>query len=836
MNRARMKALKAFLSRPWVKQKLHEALKEFNHASYKRLCDAVADVSLQSNKRCDELHEKIRKLRGQLSKETQKAQDQGEQVKQLQKENQRLAKENKQQGELLEKQQAELDKAQAALKASQESPVMANVQAMGMTSLGKAMERPNHTEDVLHRTFAVANAKKLAVALAESMMVGPIDRPGSSTVWDLPIKHWEGRTQKTTSYVVDVVSSPGDLSAVDWGPVKEMMSKGDYNSLPPPLGFPTKTEIPMFLNLHVSKPAGEDYIVVKFISFLNRGKFSVIQQQLIDGEPYVPDWTRDRHTTLKTMHLLFDNMGGILFKYWEFAAPVAAPAAVAPGDEDGVEVKKRKLRVGFDFIMAEAPRGYFDCEQMLWVEHQLVDPDSPVHHFRRELIDRVLEKIQDRDHFAVKETYYPCLLHDIRPEYLDIAKRIIKTLLTNTLLTIGEAKFGKTPLMYILAMAIARWHADMEKARGNEVAAVRVSAEMDFFRGEVGEKWAPCIFDDGGLSDQRPRVLKVRAGKKLVVAALLDAGVIPRASCVVRDTSIDRGACTASSPLPPQAFFDPTQMQAMTYVRWGAPKFVRGQARFGGENEYNASAEPSLEDWVFAVTSSDNAKKTTQFLIDMILPAFPKHFSSSQIGAMLKRCNTLLNTKTALYFRPAGQGSAVEKYPLYEGHLKPDAGRVLWAHLQDSSVRRDAEEFGRLPSFEKKDMAELMAKHMKSARAAAAALEYAAEKGDADAEAAAGAPAVPSPPDDFDEHGFFGGAPEAAPVVPRTPEAAPTTRIKLEPGVWKNLKIQPSACIDLSTPSPKKRDMTLERQLEQILDEEGQRGAASSAGSGAQAA
>ena len=116
MNRARVKALKAFLSRPWVKQKLHEALSEFKNASYKRLCDAVADVSLQSHKRFDELHEKNRKLRGQLSKETQKAQDQDEQVKQLQKENQRLAKENKQQGELLEKQQAELDTAQAALK------------------------------------------------------------------------------------------------------------------------------------------------------------------------------------------------------------------------------------------------------------------------------------------------------------------------------------------------------------------------------------------------------------------------------------------------------------------------------------------------------------------------------------------------------------------------------------------------------------------------------------------------------------------------------------------------------------------------------------------------
>ena len=112
MNRARVKALKAFLNRPWVKQKLHEALKQFKYASYKRLCDAVADVTLKSHKRFDDLHQKNMKLRGQLSK----AQDQDEQVKQLQKENQRLAKENQQQGELLEKQQAELEQAKAALK------------------------------------------------------------------------------------------------------------------------------------------------------------------------------------------------------------------------------------------------------------------------------------------------------------------------------------------------------------------------------------------------------------------------------------------------------------------------------------------------------------------------------------------------------------------------------------------------------------------------------------------------------------------------------------------------------------------------------------------------
>ena len=69
----------------------------------------------------------------------------------------------------------------------------------------------------------------------------------------------------------------------------------------------------------------------------------------------------------------------------------------------------------------------------------------------------------------------------------------------NTLLCIGEARFGKTPLMTILAMAAARFHADA--AGKSDLAAVRTSPEIDFFRGEVGQKWVPCIFDDGDLRD-----------------------------------------------------------------------------------------------------------------------------------------------------------------------------------------------------------------------------------------------------------------------------------------------------------------------------------------------
>eukprot|EP00959_Pyramimonas_sp_CCMP1952_P061432 1283779-Pyramimonas_sp.AAC.1 len=83
------------------------------------------------------------------------------------------------------------------------------------------------------------------------MTVGnDVSRPGSATTRDLPLKPWEGTAQKTTSWIVDAVAVPGDSPPIDWGAVERLMSKGECNKLPPPLGFPVETEIPMRLNMH----------------------------------------------------------------------------------------------------------------------------------------------------------------------------------------------------------------------------------------------------------------------------------------------------------------------------------------------------------------------------------------------------------------------------------------------------------------------------------------------------------------------------------------------------------------------------------------------------------
>ena len=400
------------------------------------------------------------------------------------------------------------------------------------------MGKEGHTNDVMVAAWNKAKTMPVLEVLAKPDVVGFAEKAGAASVWDLPIKQWSFSARRPIKGFIDVIArSDVDLSRVDWEAVREAMAEGRYSSLPPPLGISEagQTDVPCVMSLHVSKSLpGGAYLVVKVFTFLGGGeRMATVLEKIVEGDPCVLDYRPDTFNSVRTLQVILEEMGGLLFRYWGWPKPEVA-AGIDAGE---VAEKKAALDKAWDFVQAEAPRGNFDGQKLLWVEYQFVDPESPLYNMKREFVNSLLKCIADRDHFAVKEDYYPLLKSDIRKAYQPMANRILKTLAGNTLLTIGEAGFGKTPFMYILAMATARHNADVanERRPGRATAAVRVSAEMDFFRGEVGEPWVPCIFDDGDLADQRPRVLK--------------------------------------------AFFDPTQAEAMTYVRWGAAKFVRGQAR-----------------------------------------------------------------------------------------------------------------------------------------------------------------------------------------------------------------------------------------------------------------
>ena len=82
------------------------------------------------------------------------------------------------------------------------------------------------------------------------------------------------------------------------------------------------------------------------------------------------------------------------------------------------------------------------------------------------------------------------------------------------------------------AMALSRYHIRQDGALREP--SFRSAPDLDFFRGEEGSKYRPDVFDDGDLDTASPKTLK--------------------------------------------AFLDVMMEESMTRERWGAAKFVRGQA------------------------------------------------------------------------------------------------------------------------------------------------------------------------------------------------------------------------------------------------------------------
>ena len=111
MGRARVRAVKNFLAKPWAAKALKEAVVEFKVASHKRLCDALATVTLRSTSSFDALCEKNRKLARQLNAATSEKQEHADELKKLR----QLARDNEKLEQSNEALQDELGKAKAAL-------------------------------------------------------------------------------------------------------------------------------------------------------------------------------------------------------------------------------------------------------------------------------------------------------------------------------------------------------------------------------------------------------------------------------------------------------------------------------------------------------------------------------------------------------------------------------------------------------------------------------------------------------------------------------------------------------------------------------------------------
>ena len=128
--------------------------------------------------------------------------------------------------------------------------------------------------------------------------------------------------------------------------------------------------------------------------------------------------------------------------------------------------------------------------------------------------------------------------------------------------------------------------------------------------GQVGTRMRPDIFDDGTLCEQPFRKLK--------------------------------------------AFTDVGNIESMSKERWGAAKWVRGQARIYCSNDFEVSKEPECTQPIMDAQRGLHSYISHKDFATMLEPAWcTKDLSNSNVMAILKRTHIIVNTSTALCIRPA---------------------------------------------------------------------------------------------------------------------------------------------------------------------------------------
>eukprot|EP00959_Pyramimonas_sp_CCMP1952_P362002 7581400-Pyramimonas_sp.AAC.1 len=125
----------------------------------------------------------------------------------------------------------------------------------------------------------------------------------------------------------------------------------------------------------------------------------------------------DVKTPWKVLVYMMDRLGGTRFR-------CHLPPQAKGANEKNKCIPQDVIVSQYQFIKDNAPRGNFDCEQMMWIDFQLNDPQSPIHHWKEGKIKEVLSHIKDQSIQASKVTHFPIFIFDAGEEGIERAKRL----------------------------------------------------------------------------------------------------------------------------------------------------------------------------------------------------------------------------------------------------------------------------------------------------------------------------------------------------------------------------------------------------------------------------
>eukprot|EP00439_Symbiodinium_sp_Y106_P018382 s206_g2.t1 len=258
-----------------------------------------------------------------------------------------------------------------------------------------------------------------------------------------------------------------------------------------------------------------------------------------------------------------------------------------------VERTQAEWDYGFDFIWRKAL-------------------DSPIYKWSPILVEKSLRNLCQDGVLAKVIEVWPLTLYDLDTRILKALGTLFNTLQEKAIGFHGIPGRGKSPVARTIAMALSRyWIAELGQT-GKVIPSFRQASEFDFFRGQTGTLTRPDIFDDGTLSEQPFKKVK--------------------------------------------AFTDVGNIESMSKERWGAAKWVKGQARIYCVNDFDIKSEPALDQPLLDIQEGRHTYIAHNVFLEMLESAwYSREASESNVMAVLKRTHIFVNTATSLYIRPASE-------------------------------------------------------------------------------------------------------------------------------------------------------------------------------------
>ena len=452
-------------------------------------------------------------------------------------------------------------------------------------------------------------------------------------ICDLTLKDFYGKN--AVKAVVDVVLNHHGAFTED--DVKRLMMEDDLGNLPdvarPPVGAVPVNHFTQIAFIAVGRGV---WTVLKYITFCSDSPDGKVKADLAatyrHGELHLVNYGNNIKNGKKVFQHLFQELGGFQIRQFELQC------SNAPAFDMNDDSELQAIDRGFDYIEQcwkdrTLPTGF---NQLRWITRNLKDANSPLYcqgdfKWTDKIVEKAINKLRDEGSLVRVVTNCPYTIKTFAPWFVDnVLVDLVPLLNSKSIIFIGKAGCGKTPILEGLANAFSRYW--MRQKHIKATACFRSASDLDFFRGEVGVVDRPDILDDADPTTITPAKFK--------------------------------------------AFTDVGLFEAMTRERWGASKWVRNQLRGGGFNPIDATAEPN----------HDNKQITHEQFLALVHPIWHKNFDLESKIAILKRSCFVAITKDWVYWRPATEQAVPVSRLRFADHganggklVDPRAGPVVGA-------------------------------------------------------------------------------------------------------------------------------------------------------------